>query len=61
MRAALWVELRDWEGGRVQHIDTHLLLGSYSVLEMANGRANADLRTGNTKTWRYRRSSRCVK
>ena len=28
--------MRDWEvGGRVQHIDTILLLGRYSVLEMA--------------------------
>ena len=26
-----------WEGGRVQHIETILLLGRYSVLEMANG------------------------
>ena len=37
VRATLWVDLRDWEGGRVQHIDTILLLGRYSVLEMANG------------------------
>ena len=37
VRATLWVDLRDWEGGRVQSIDTILLLGRYSVLEMANG------------------------
>ena len=34
VRATLWVDLRDWEGGRVQKIDTILLLGRYSVLEM---------------------------
>ena len=27
VRATLWVDLRDWEGGRVQHIDFNFVIG----------------------------------
>jgi hypothetical protein len=55
---SLRVDLRDSEGGRVQHIDTICYWEVIAYLKWQMG-ANADLRTGNTKIWRHRRSSRC--